>query len=126
MLKTPIKKEKKHITQGILNIKTTFNNTIISLSDNAGNVLCWGSAGTVGFKGSRKNTPFAAQCVAKHLINKSNDLGIKTLNINIKGRGAAREAVLNVFLLEKFKILTINDLTPLAHNGCRPPKKRRI
>jgi len=120
------KKQKKVVTVGIANIKTTFNNTIITICDILGNTLCWASSGTSGFKGSRKNTPFAAQTAAKNAASKAMELGMEKIEIVIKGRGNGRESSIRALKLAGLSIVSIEDKTSVAHNGCRPPKKRRL
>jgi small subunit ribosomal protein S11 len=120
------KKQKQEVTIGIANIKTTFNNTIITVSDILGNTLCWDSAGTAGFKGARKNTPFAAQLAAKNVATKAMELGMQKIEIVVKGRGNGRESSIRALKSAGLNILSIEDRTAIAHNGCRPPKKRRL
>jgi small subunit ribosomal protein S11 len=120
------KKQKKIVPLGIANIKTTFNNTIITISDILGNTICWASSGTSGFKGARKNTPFAAQSAARNAALKAMDFGMKKVEIVIKGRGNGRETSIRALRSAGLKILSIEDKTSVAHNGCRPPKKRRL
>jgi len=123
----PIKKKiKKTITSGIAYVNATFNNTIVSIADENGNVIAWSSAGSKGFKGSRKSTPYAAQIAADHAASKAQEYGLKTLTVKLKGPGAGRETVLRALQSRGFKILSIKDTTPMAHNGSRPPKKRRV
>ena len=122
----PKKKQKKIVNIGIANIKTTFNNTIITICDILGNTLCWASSGTSGFKGSRKNTPFAAQTAAKNAAVKALELGMEKVEIIIKGRGNGRESSIRALKLAGLAIVSIEDKTGVAHNGCRPPKKRRL
>ena len=129
--KKPIIKKKKkkiikNITTGIACVYATFNNTIISISDDNGNVIAWSSAGSRGFKGSRKSTPYAAQIAADHVAAKAQEHGLKTLNVKIKGPGSGRETALRALQARGFKILSIIDTTPMPHNGSRPPKKRRV
>lgn len=120
------KKQKKSVTVGIASVKTTFNNTIITISDLLGNTLCWASAGTSGFKGARKNTPFAAQSAARNVALKAIDLGVEKIEVVIKGRGNGRETSVRALKSAGLTIASIEDKTNVAHNGCRPPKKRRL
>lgn len=120
------KKQKKTITIGIANIKTTFNNTIITISDILGNTLCWASSGTSGFKGARKNTPFAAQSAARNAALKAIDLGMEKIEVIMKGRGNGRETSIRALKSAGLSIISVEDRTAVAHNGCRPPKKRRL
>ena len=120
------KKIKKNITSGIASVYATFNNTIITISDDSGNVIAWSSAGSRGFKGSRKSTPYAAQIAADHAAGKAQEHGVKTLTVNIKGPGSGRETALRALQSRGFKILSIKDTTAMPHNGARPPKKRRV
>lgn len=121
-----VKKEKRVVSKGVAHIKSTFNNTIISISDPAGNVIAWSSSGAQGFKGSRKGTPFAAQVAAEVAAKKAIDSGMKTVDVFINGPGAGREAALRSLQAAGFSISLIRDVTPLPHNGCRPPKRRRV
>ncbi|OGP15406.1 MAG: 30S ribosomal protein S11 [Deltaproteobacteria bacterium GWA2_54_12] len=121
-----VKKEKRTVSKGVAHIKSTFNNTIISISDPAGNVIAWSSSGAQGFKGSRKGTPFAAQVAAEVAAKKAIDSGMKTVDVFINGPGAGREAALRSLQAAGFSISLIRDVTPLPHNGCRPPKRRRV
>ena len=120
------KKTKKNILNGIAYVQSTFNNTIISIADDNGNVIAWSSAGAKGFKGSRKSTPYAAQVAADTAASKAQEHGLKTLVVKLKGPGAGRETALRALQARGFKILTIKDTTPMPHNGSRPPKKRRV
>ena len=120
------KKTKKNIPNGKAFVLSTFNNTIISISDISGNVVSWSSAGQKGFKGSRKSTPYAAQVAADSAAVKALEYGMKTLTVEIKGAGSGRETALRALQARGFKILSIKDTTPLPHNGTRPPKKRRV
>ena len=120
------KKTKKNIVNGKAFVLSTFNNTIISISDTSGNVVSWSSAGQKGFKGSRKSTPYAAQVAADSAAAKALEYGMKTLTVEIKGPGSGRETALRALQARGFKILSIKDTTPLPHNGTRPPKKRRV
>ena len=119
-------KLKKNISSGIAFVNSTFNNTIISITDEHGNVISWSSAGLKGFKGSRKSTPYAAQIAADDAGNKAYDQGLRTLSVKVKGPGSGRETALRALQAKGFKILTIKDTTPMPHNGSRPPKKRRV
>jgi small subunit ribosomal protein S11 len=120
------KKIKKNITNGIAFVNATFNNTIVSIADNSGNVIAWASAGSRGFKGSRKSTPYAAQIAADHAATKALEHGLKILTVKLKGPGSGRETALRALQSRGFKILSIKDTTPMPHNGSRPPKKRRV
>ncbi len=122
-LKTKIK---KNITTGIAFVNATFNNTIVSISDDSGNIIAWSSAGSKGFKGSRKSTPYAAQIAADAAASKAQEHGLKTLTVRLKGPGSGRETALRALQARGFKILSIKDTTPMPHNGSRPPKKRRV
>ena len=120
------KKVKKNISTGIAFVNATFNNTIVSISDDSGNVIAWSSAGSKGFKGSRKSTPYAAQIAADAAGIKAQEHGLKTLVVKLKGPGSGRETALRALQARGFKILSIKDTTPMPHNGSRPPKKRRV
>ena len=120
------KKVKKHITTGIAFVNATFNNTIVTITDDSGNVIAWSSAGSKGFKGSRKSTPYAAQIAADTAATKALEHGLKTLTVKLKGPGAGRETALRALQSRGFKILSIKDTTTMPHNGSRPPKKRRV
>ena len=120
------KKQKKIISIGIVNIKSTFNNTIITICDILGNTICWASAGTSGFKGSRKNTPFAAQSAARNAAIKAIEYGMEKIEVVIKGRGNGREMSIRALKSAGLNILSIEDKTTIGHNGCRSPKKRRL
>jgi len=119
-------KLKKNISSGIAFVSSTFNNTIISITDEHGNVISWSSAGLKGFKGSRKSTPYAAQIAADDAANKAYDQGLRTLSVQVKGPGSGRETALRALQSRGFKITSIKDTTPLPHNGARAPKKRRV
>ena len=119
-------KIKKNITSGIAFVSATFNNTIVSISDDSGNIIAWSSAGSKGFKGSRKSTPYAAQIAADSAATKAQEHGLKVLTVKLKGPGAGRETALRTLQSRGFKILSIVDTTPMPHNGSRPPKKRRV
>ncbi len=120
------KKVKKNVQSGIAHIKATFNNTIITITDVAGNAISWASAGTRAFKGSRKSTPFAAQLAAQDAAKKAQDHGMKQIGVEVKGPGAGREAAIRALQASGLKITMIKDVTPIPHNGCRPPKRRRV
>lgn len=120
------KKEKRNIPRGVAHIQSTFNNTIVTITDPDGNVVAWSSAGTQGFKGSRKSTPFAAQLAAEDAARKAMDQGMRSVEVLIKGPGAGREAALRSLQAAGFHITLIKDVTPIPHNGCRPPKRRRV
>jgi small subunit ribosomal protein S11 len=120
------KKIKRNITSGIAFVYSTFNNTIISISDDSGNVIAWSSAGAKGFKGSRKSTPYAAQVAADDAGGKAYEQGLRTLTVQVKGPGSGRETALRAFQSKGFKIISIKDTTPMPHNGTRPPKRRRV
>ena len=120
------KKIKKVITNGIAYVQSTFNNTIISISDENGNVVSWSSAGKKGFKGSRKSTPYAAQVAADDAGSKAYEMGLRNLSVRVKGPGSGRETALRSLQSRGFKILSIKDTTPMPHNGARPPKRRRV
>ena len=120
------KKIKKNITVGIAFVNATFNNTIVTITDDSGNVIAWSSAGSKGFKGSRKSTPYAAQIAADTAATKAQEHGLKILTVKLKGPGAGRETALRALQSRGFKILSIRDTTTMAHNGSRPPKKRRV
>lgn len=120
------KKVKKNIPTGNAYVHASFNNTIITFTDKKGNVIAWSSAGIVGFKGSRKSTPFAAQLAAEDAAKKAMDHGLKNIDVYVTGPGGGREASLRVFGTQGFKISSIKDNTPIPHNGCRPPKARRV
>jgi small subunit ribosomal protein S11 len=120
------KKEKKNVPTGIIHIHSTFNNTIVTITDNNGNVVASSSAGRHGFKGSRKSTPFAAQLAAQGALKLAMEHGMKTAEVRVKGPGVGREAALRALQMEGFTVSLIRDVTPIPHNGCRPPKRRRV
>jgi len=120
------KKEKKNIQNGVVHIQSTFNNTIITITDPGGNVVAWSSSGAQGFKGSRKSTPFAAQLAASDAAKKAMDHGMKNVEVYVKGPGPGRESALRSLQATGFNVLIIKDVTPIPHNGCRPPKRRRV
>ena len=120
------RKEKKNIPNGVVHIQSTFNNTIITITDSAGNVVAWSSSGVQGFKGSRKSTPFAAQLAAEDAAKKAMEQGMRNVEVYVKGPGAGRESALRSLQAAGFNVKIIKDVTPIPHNGCRPPKRRRI
>ena len=120
------KKVKKNVAEGIAHVHASFNNTIIMITDRQGNALSWATSGSSGFKGSRKSTPFAAQIAADHAGRAAQDCGVKNLEVRIKGPGPGRESAVRALNAAGFKITSISDVTPVPHNGCRPPKKRRV
>lgn len=124
--KTGKKKEKKNITEGTAYIQSTFNNTIVSITDLSGNVIAWASAGTEGFKGSRKSTPFAAQMAVESAVKKAKEMGLRNVQVCVKGPGAGRESALRALQVAGLKVSLIRDITPIPHNGCRSPKRRRV
>jgi len=120
------KKERKNITSGVAHVNATFNNTMITITDAQGNTVAWSSAGTMGFKGSRKSTPYAAQVAAEDAGKKAMEHGVRTLEVEVKGPGSGRESALRALQAAGFTVTTIRDVTPIPHNGCRPPKRRRV
>ncbi|MGB5987578.1 MAG: 30S ribosomal protein S11 [Desulfobacterales bacterium] len=120
------KKEKKNIANGVVHIHSTFNNTIVTVTDTAGNVISWSSSGLQGFKGSRKSTPFAAQLAATDAVRKAMEHGLRSVHVYVKGPGAGRESALRAVQSAGCSIQAIKDVTPVPHNGCRPPKRRRV
>jgi len=120
------KKAKKNVAIGVAHIAATFNNTIVTITDPAGNVLAWSTSGAKGFKGSRKSTPFAAQIAAEDAVRKAMEHGIRSLSVVVKGPGAGRESALRAIANAGIRVTSIRDVTPIPHNGCRPPKKRRV
>jgi small subunit ribosomal protein S11 len=120
------RREKRVVPRGAAHVKASFNNTIISLSDPAGNVIAWSSAGASGWKGSRKSTPYAAQVAAENAARKALDLGLKTVEVFVRGPGAGREAAIRALEATGLEVTAITDVTPIPHNGCRPPKRRRV
>ncbi|MEZ4220776.1 MAG: 30S ribosomal protein S11 [Polyangiaceae bacterium] len=124
--RTQKKTVKKNIATGIAHIQSTFNNTIVTITDVNGNVISWASAGSRGFKGSRKSTPFAAQLAAEEAGRRAQDHGVRSVAVFVKGPGAGRESALRAFQQVGFKVSLIRDVTPIPHNGCRPPKRRRV
>jgi small subunit ribosomal protein S11 len=120
------KRERKNITSGIAHVASTFNNTMITITDVQGNTIAWSSAGAMGFKGSRKSTPYAAQIAAETAARKAQEHGMRTLEVEVSGPGSGRESALRALQAAGFTITTIRDVTPIPHNGCRPPKRRRV
>lgn len=120
------KKAKKNIPVGVAHINATFNNTIITITDLSGNVIAWSTAGSKGFRGSRKSTPFAAQIATEDAVRKAQDHGIRSVSILVKGPGSGRESALRAVANTGVRVTSIRDVTPIPHNGCRPPKKRRV
>ena len=120
------RREKKNISAGVAHINSSFNNTKILISDALGNAIAWSSAGTMGFKGSRKSTPYAAQVAAEDAGKKAQEHGVKTLEVEIQGPGSGRESALRALSTVGMTVTSIRDVTPMAHNGCRPPKRRRV
>ena len=120
------RRERKNITSGVAHVNATFNNTLITISDLQGNAIAWSSAGSLGFKGSRKATPYAAQMAAEDAGKKAAEHGMKTLEVEVKGPGSGRESALRALQVVGFNITSIRDVTPIPHNGCRPPKRRRV
>jgi small subunit ribosomal protein S11 len=124
--RTKGKKEKKNVPTGVVHIQSTFNNTIVTVTDGSGNVIAQSSAGRLGFKGSRKSTPFAAQLATQDAVKKAMDQGLRTAEVRVKGPGMGREAALRALQIDGFNVSAIRDVTPIPHNGCRPPKRRRV
>jgi len=120
------RRERKNITSGVAHVNASFNNTMITITDAQGNVISWSSAGSQGFKGSRKSTPYAAQVAAENAGRKAQEHGMETLEVNVKGPGSGRESALRALQAVGFSIMSIRDVTPIPHNGCRPRKRRRV
>ncbi len=120
------KKEKKNVPVGVVHIQATFNNTIVTVTDQTGNTVAWSSAGSLGFRGSRKGTPFAAQQAALTAANKAKESGMRTVEVRVAGPGAGRESAIRTLATVGLEVKSIKDVTPIPHNGCRPPKKRRV
>lgn len=120
------RRERKNITSGVAHVNASFNNTMITITDAQGNVIAWSSSGTKGFKGSRKSTPYAAQMAAEDAGRKAMEHGMRTLEVEVKGPGAGRESALRALQSVGFSVTSIRDVTPIPHNGCRPPKRRRV
>lgn len=122
----PRRRERKNITSGVAHVNATFNNTMVTITDAQGNTIAWSSSGTQGFKGSRKSTPYAAQMAAEDAGRKAMEHGVRTLEVEVKGPGAGRESALRALQSVGFQVTSIRDVTPIPHNGCRPPKRRRV
>lgn len=120
------RKVRRNVTLGVAHIKATFNNTTVTITDTKGDTLCWASAGTCGFKGSRKSTPFAGQCAAQQAAEKATKFGLKEVDVKVKGPGSGRESAITALQAAGLSVKSIEDVTPLPHNGCRPPKRRRV
>lgn len=120
------RKVKKHVEVGVVHIRSTFNNTIITITDTQGNAISWATSGNLGFRGSRKSTPFAAQMAAETAAKVAMDNGMRTVEVNVKGPGAGREAAIRALQATGLEVTAIRDVTPVPHNGCRPPKRRRV
>ena len=122
----PRRRERKNITSGVAHVNASFNNTVVTITDAQGNMIAWSSSGSQGFKGSRKSTPYAAQMAADSAARKAMEHGVKTLEVEVKGPGSGRESALRALQAAGFTITSIKDVTPIPHNGCRPPKRRRV
>ena len=120
------RKLRRNVTAGVVHIKATFNNTTVTITDTKGDTLCWSSAGTCNFKGSRKSTPFAGQCAAQQAAEKAIKFGMKEVEVRVKGPGSGRESAITALQAAGLTVKTIEDVTPIPHNGCRPPRKRRV
>jgi len=124
--KTFKKREKKHVSTGVVHIQATFNNTLVTIADTGGNVVSWSSSGSLGFRGSRKGTPFAAQQAAQKAAHAARDQGMRTVDVRVTGPGSGRESAIRALATSGLEIRSIKDVTPIPHNGCRPPKRRRV
>jgi small subunit ribosomal protein S11 len=124
--KKPRRREKKNIPHAVAHIQATFNNTIVTITDPMGNTICWSSAGRIGYKGSRKGTPYAAQLAARNAAEQAQEHGVRSVDVEIKGPGAGRESAIRALAASGLEIKSIKDVTPIPHNGCRPPKRRRV
>ena len=120
------KKERKHVPHGVVHIQASFNNTIVTIADQEGNTISWSSAGSLGFRGSRKGTPFAAQQAAMNAANQARDHGVRSVEVRVSGPGSGRESAIRALAAAGIEVRTIRDATPIPHNGCRPPKRRRV
>ncbi|HIA17955.1 MAG: 30S ribosomal protein S11 [Pirellulaceae bacterium] len=126
MAKGKKRKARRNVTIGVAHVKATFNNTTVTITDSKGDTLCWASAGTCGFKGSRKSTPFAGQCAAQQAAEKAIKFGVKEVGVRVNGPGSGRESAITALQAAGLTVKVIEDCTPIPHNGCRPPKKRRV
>ena len=126
MAKGKKRKQRRNVTVAVAHIRATFNNTTVTISDTKGDTLCWASAGTSGFKGSRKSTPFAGQCAAQQAAEKAAKFGVREVDVRVKGPGSGRESAITALQAAGLNVKTIEDVTPIPHNGCRPRKKRRV
>ncbi len=126
MAKGKKRRTRRHVTVAVVHVKATFNNTSVTVTDTKGDTLCWSSAGTCGFKGSRKSTPFAGQCAAQQAAEKAIKFGVKDVDVRVKGPGAGRESAITALQSAGLTVKSIEDCTPIPHNGCRPAKKRRV
>ena len=126
MAKSKKRKVRRNVTRGVAYIKATFNNTTVTMTDTRGDTLCWASAGTCGFKGSRKSTPFAGQCAAQQAAEKAIKFGVKDVEVRVKGPGSGRESAITALQAAGLNVKSLEDCTPIPHNGCRPRKKRRV
>ncbi|QDU93547.1 30S ribosomal protein S11 [Lignipirellula cremea] len=126
MAKGKKRKTRRNVTAGIAHIQATFNNTTVTITDGRGDTLCWASAGTCGFKGSRKSTPFAGQCAAQQAAEKASKFGVREVEVRVKGPGSGRESAITAIQAAGLNVKVIEDVTPIPHNGCRPRKKRRV
>lgn len=126
MAKTKKRRQRRNVTVAIAFVKATFNNTTVTITDTKGDTLCWASAGTCGFKGSRKSTPFAGQCAAQQAAEKAVKFGVKDIDVRVKGPGSGRESAITALQSAGLNVKSMEDCTPIPHNGCRPPKKRRV
>jgi small subunit ribosomal protein S11 len=124
--KGPRKRERKNVPHAVAHIQATFNNTIVTFADPSGSTICWSSAGRIGYKGSRKGTPYAAQLAARNAAEQAQEHGVRTVDVEIKGPGAGRESAIRALAAAGLEIKSIQDVTPIPHNGCRPPKRRRV
>jgi small subunit ribosomal protein S11 len=124
--KGPRRRERKNVPHGVAHIQATFNNTIVTITDQQGGAVCWSSAGRIGYKGSRKGTPYAAQLAARNAAEQAQEHGVRSVDVELKGPGAGRESAVRALAASGLEITSIRDVTPIPHNGCRPPKRRRV